>query len=90
LDGDRVTAIGKTVEPFDALDTGLFVCQASVFEALDAACEDGDSTLSGGIRRLAARGLVRAVDIGAARWCDIDTVADLALAEQLLGSAPHV
>ena len=90
LQGDRVREIGKDVDPFDALDTGLFVCQASVFEALDAACEDGDSTLSGGIRRLATRGLVRAVDIGSARWCDIDTVADLDLAEQLLGSAPHV
>lgn len=90
LRGDRVCAIGKTLEPFDALDTGLFVCHASVFEALDEACDAGDSTLSGGIRRLAARGLVRAVDIGAARWFDIDTVADLALAEELFATAPHV
>ena len=90
LQGDRVCAIGKTIEPFDALDTGLFVCHASVFEALDEACDAGDSTLSGGIRRLAARGLVRAVDIGSARWFDIDTVADLALAEELFASTSHV
>ena len=66
------------------------MCHASVFEALDESCDAGDSTLSGGIRRLAARGLVRAVDIGAARWFDIDTVADLALAEELFATAPHV
>jgi 1L-myo-inositol 1-phosphate cytidylyltransferase len=89
LQGDRVAAIGKTVEPFDALDTGLFLCQPSVFEALAEACADGDSTLSGGIGRLAARGLVRGFDIGGARWCDIDTVADLAVAEAPVGSAPH-
>jgi choline kinase len=89
LHGDRVAAIGKIVEPFDALDTGLFVCQPSVFEALAEAYADGDSTLSGGIGRLAARGLVRGFDIGAARWCDIDTVADLAVAEGLVGSAAH-
>jgi 1L-myo-inositol 1-phosphate cytidylyltransferase len=87
LTGDRVTAIGKTLQPFDALDTGLFVCHASLFQALTDACADGDSTLSGGISRLASRGLVRGVEIGSAHWCDIDTVDDLALAEQLISSA---
>jgi choline kinase len=84
MDADRITAIGKILEPYDALDTGLFVCHPSVFQALEASCADGDSTLSGGIRRLAARGLVRGVDIDGACWCDIDTVADLTVAERLL------
>jgi choline kinase len=79
----RITAIGKNLDPFDALDTGLFVCQSSIFDALEASCFAGDSTLSGGVRRLAARGLVRGVDIGASRWCDIDTKNDLAMAEQM-------
>jgi 1L-myo-inositol 1-phosphate cytidylyltransferase len=85
LDHERVTAIGKMLDPYDALDTGLFLCQPSLFDALDESCARGDSTLSGGIARLAARGLVRGVDIGDAQWCDIDTVDDLALAEQLVG-----
>jgi choline kinase len=80
----RVTAIGKQVHPFDGLDTGLFVCQSSIFGALETSCREGDSTLSGAIRRLAARGLVRAVDIGTSRWRDIDTVNDLAMAEDML------
>jgi 1L-myo-inositol 1-phosphate cytidylyltransferase len=84
LDDGRVTAIGKMLRPYDALDTGLFVCDRSVFEAIEASCVDGDSTLSGGIARLAARGLVRGVDIGRARWCDVDTLADLAIGERLV------
>jgi choline kinase len=90
LEGECVTAIGKQLSPFDALDTGLFVCQSSVFAALEDSCADGDSTLTGGISRLARRGLVRGVDIGDAPWCDIDTMADLKAAEQLVGSTSEV
>jgi choline kinase len=83
----RITAIGKDLDPFDALDTGLFVCQSSIFDALDASCLAGDSTLSGGVRRLAARGLVRGIEIGSSRWFDIDTKNDLAMAEEMLALA---
>ncbi len=84
-----VDAIGKALEPYDALDTGLFVCDPNLFDALDAGRGAGDTTLSGGIRRLAARRLMRALDIGDARWCDIDTPADLEDAEALLGAQPQ-
>jgi 1L-myo-inositol 1-phosphate cytidylyltransferase len=87
MQNGRITAIGKDVDPFDALDTGLFVCQSSIFDALDASCREGDSTLSGGVRRLAARGLVRGIEIGSSRWCDIDTKDDLAMAEEMLAFA---
>jgi 1L-myo-inositol 1-phosphate cytidylyltransferase len=80
----RVTAIGKAIDTFDGLDTGLFVCDASLFDAVEAACAAGDTTLSAGIAQLAAEGLVRGVEIGRSRWCDVDTVADLALAESLV------
>jgi len=89
LQGDRITAIGKTLTTYDALDTGLFVCDPVVFDALRKARHAGDTTLSGGIRLLAARRLMRAVDVGGATWCDIDTVADLESAEDLLGSRPE-
>jgi choline kinase len=79
-----VTAIGKDLLDFDALDMGVFVCTPHVFAALDESCAGGDTTLSGGIRRLAARGMVRGVEIGTTAWCDIDTVEDLVTAERLL------
>ncbi len=86
LRGDRITAIGKSLTAYDALDTGLFVCAPSLFDALTAARASGDTTLSGGIRQLAAQGLMRGVDVGAAAWCDIDTVEDLEAAEDLFAS----
>jgi choline kinase len=86
--GSRIVAIGKDLHPYDALDTGVFVCSPSLFEALETAQAGGDTTLSGGIRVLASRGLMRGVEIGDARWCDIDTVSDLAAAEAALAAAP--
>ena len=82
--GDRIVAIGKELEDYDALDTGMFVCSPALFAAIDVSRESGDTTLSGGIRQLAAQGLMRGVDIGDAAWYDIDTVADLRHAETLL------
>ena len=49
----------------------------------------GDTTLSGGIRQLAARGLMRGVDVGAATWYDIDTMADLATRRDAAGAQPE-
>lgn len=86
VSGHRITAIGKDLVAYDALDTGLFVCAPALFPALEIARLAGDTTLSGGIRQLAARGLMRAADVGAATWCDIDTLEDLAAAETLLES----
>ena len=85
LRGGRIVAIGKTLTTYDALDTGLFVCSPSLFGALATSRAEGDTTLSGGIRILAARGLMRAFDIGDANWHDIDTVEDLHSAESLFG-----
>ena len=85
LAGTRIVAIGKHLHEYHALDTGVFVCAPSLFDALETAQrQDGDTTLSGGIRRLAQRGLMHGFDIGDAAWCDIDTAADLAAAESAL------
>jgi choline kinase len=89
LTGDRITAIGKDLGSHDALDTGLFVCAPALFDALEVARHAGDTTLSGGVRQLASLGLMRAADVGAASWCDIDTLDDLAAAESLLSGEPE-
>lgn len=82
--GSRIVAIGKDLRDYDALDTGVFVCAPSLFDALQAAQARGDTTLSGGVRQLAQRGLMHGFEIGDARWCDIDTLSDLAAAERAL------
>jgi choline kinase len=84
MSGAHIVAIGKNLADSDALDTGLFVCAPALFGALELSRADGDTTLSGGVRHLASRGLMRGVDIGDAAWYDIDTMADLETAESQL------
>ena len=84
MDGEYIVAIGKELDDYDALDTGMFVCAPVVFEAIRTARTSGDTTLSGGIRELARQRLMRGIGIGDALWYDIDTIADLEHAESLL------
>ena len=84
LDGTRIVDIGKGIPRFDAYDTGAFLCSPSLFDALEESLGDGDSTLSGGVRRLAARGKARVVDINGHYWVDVDTPADADMARALL------
>ena len=84
LAGERIVQIGKHLESWDALDTGLFVCTSALFDALAEAQRHGETTLSAGVQRLAVRGLMRGVAIGDAAWCDVDTLDDLRTAERLL------
>ena len=87
MQGERIEAIGKNLAEYNALDTGMFVCSTEIFDAIDESRASGDTTLSGGVRLLARRGLMRGIDIGHAAWYDIDTVADLEQAENLLMEA---
>ena len=83
-DGDRVTAIGKGLEPWDAIDAGCFVLTAAVFDALRGAPASEARSVSSGMRQLVARGALGAVEVGNTEWVDTDTPADLALAETLI------
>jgi 1L-myo-inositol 1-phosphate cytidylyltransferase len=71
--GDRITAIGKNLETYDAIDTGLFVCPPEFFGYLERAKREEDCSLADGVRSMAADGKARVIDIGAAWWQDIDT-----------------
>jgi choline kinase len=86
LAGDRIVSIGKNLATWDALDTGMFLFTPALFDALEEAIEVGETTLSAGVQRLAAAGLMRGADLGPASWCDIDTLEDLRLAESLFAA----
>lgn len=83
-DADRIEAIGKTLEDHNAIDTGVFLCNPTLFTALEQSIEKGDDSLSGGIRSLASEGRMRAHDIGDLFWEDVDTPESLVHAERSL------
>jgi len=83
--GNKVTGIGKNLPSYDAIDTGLFVCPAEIFAYLEQAKSKkggSDCSLANGVELMAADGKVRGIDIGSARWHDIDTPRVLEHAEQ--------
>jgi choline kinase len=84
LSGARVTAIGKGIDPWDAIDAGCFVLTNAVFDALRAVPNGVAKTVSAGMRQLVARGLLHAVDVAGTGWVDVDTPADRTIAERLL------
>ncbi len=84
LDGQTITAIGKYLPSYTAIDTGLFLCRPLLFEALACARTEGDASLTGGMQRLIRKAQVRAVDIGDHFWSDIDTPQSLSYTEREL------
>ena len=88
VNGGRVTAIGKEISSFNAIDTGLFLCQPTLFDALEVSRMGGDGSLSGAVRQLVGKGEMQAVDIGDCFWMDVDTPESLAHATYLLEDSP--
>lgn len=83
--GDKVAGIGKNLQVYDAIDTGLFVCPVEIFDYLRRAksvSETGDCSLADGIRLMTRDDKVRAIDIGESWWQDVDTPQMLREAER--------
>lgn len=76
--GDRIVAIGKALNTYDAHDCGVFLVTPELTDALASLPAPG---LSDGVRALAARGRAAVVDISAHDWIDIDDPRALAMAE---------
>ncbi len=81
--GNYIIDIGKQIIPYDAIDTGMFLCQPALFDWLESAMIDGNCSLSDGMRLMAQQRKLRAFDIGDAMWQDVDTPDALAFADSL-------
>lgn len=84
LEGDRIRAIGKSLEDYDALDTGVFRIGPSFVDSLRAVDGPAGCSLSQGVAELARRDAMRAADVGDATWVDVDTRQALEHAESLI------
>lgn len=87
-----ITAIGKELREFNAIDTGVFCVVPELIhalESLDGEMGDEGVSLSEGVSILADEGRFHAAEIDArARWIDVDTPAARRRAEELFTAAP--
>ena len=81
----RIAAIGKTLERYDAVDTGIFVATPALLDAIaESVAAGGAGSLSEGVQRLADQGRAFAAPIGGGWWIDVDDAAAHARAEAML------
>src|SRR5688572_20164485 len=81
----HITEIAKELDSYNAIDTGVFrIGPALLDELARLDAERGDCSLSEGVAALSRRGLFFGVDIGDARWIDVDTRPALERAEAML------
>lgn len=83
-DAGRITAIGKTIPVYDAVDCGAFLATPELAVAIREAIAEGKAgSLSDGMQRLADAGRAGTMDIEDAWWMDVDDPRAHALAEEL-------
>ena len=81
----KILSIGKQINEFNCVDTGLFVCTSGLLGTLQKHFEEyGDTSISNGVQNLARTGKMFAVDIKNGIWQDVDTPEMLEQAEKLL------
>jgi CDP-L-myo-inositol myo-inositolphosphotransferase len=84
MESKKIHDIGKGLADFNGFDTGIFLCSPAIFKALEQSKEkDGDTTLSGAVRVLAAEGRARAILIDGF-WIDVDDPTAFQKTEQAL------
>jgi len=85
-DAGLITQIGKDLEHWNAIDTGVFLFTPRIFPIVaDLMRErDGRCTVTDAVRRLISLKGMQACDVSGAFWMDVDTVADLQYVERLL------
>lgn len=82
---NRIVSIGKQIEKYNCIDTGIFVGTAGLVKAIGEVAEaKGDASLSNGVQALSDAGLMSVLDVGEATWIDVDTPEMLADAEERL------
>ncbi len=73
IDDGRIEEIDKTLDDWDAGDTGVMLCTSGLFEGLERAAVSNKHRLSNGLRELACEGRARTVDVTGMPWLDVDT-----------------
>lgn len=83
-DKGRIVNIGKNIKEYNAYDTGIFLCSPAIFKALEENSDNGDTSLSAGIKILAKQKKSRVFDIKGKYWIDVDDENAFKKAENIL------
>ncbi|MEN6312251.1 MAG: NTP transferase domain-containing protein [Acidobacteriota bacterium] len=86
VEDGKILAIGKTIEAYNAFDTGMFLGTTGLFRALAESRKRGDFSLSGGMRVLMEGRKALAMDVGRGFWIDVDDERAREKAEALLAA----
>lgn len=81
-----ITEIGKELQSWDAVDTGCFLLDGRVFEALRKVKRAEETSVTAGMQQLIAAGLLAADLLEGVAWVDVDTIRDQKEAETLFGA----
>ena len=84
IDDGRIQEIEKTLDDWDAGDTGIMLCTSGLYEGLVRAAAQNRHGLSDGLRELGGEGRARVVDVTGMSWLDVDTPDALREAERRL------
>jgi choline kinase len=84
-ENDKIISIGKEIENFNCIDTGVFVCTRGILDSLNRHFEsNGDTSISEGVQYLAEEGNMYTVDVEEGFWQDVDTPEMLEYVEKIL------
>jgi 1L-myo-inositol 1-phosphate cytidylyltransferase len=84
-ENNAILKIGKDLKAYNAIDTGLFICQPAIFDELKKIYEEkGDVSISEGMKKLADKNRFLSTDMTGFLWQDVDTPAMKYEAEQRL------
>ncbi|OGQ08866.1 MAG: hypothetical protein A3G32_09760 [Deltaproteobacteria bacterium RIFCSPLOWO2_12_FULL_40_28] len=84
----QIQSIGKNIEKYNAIDTGIFLVSPALFDALGSIYQQKQNcSLSEGIQVLANQGKMGTFDIEGGFWQDVDTKPALKEAQKQLLNA---
>lgn len=84
VENNEVKEIGKGLDRFNAIDTGIFLCSPVIFNALEESISKGKYSLSAANQILSNRGKLKTYDIGDNFWIDVDDRETLQKAKKIL------
>lgn len=86
VENGKIVAMGKNLDDFNGVDTGMFLCSPTLFDALKSVKKE-NRTLTDGMKILIKAGKLKSFKVKNRFWIDIDTPLDFNSAkEALLGN----